>query len=133
MLLPEKMDFIEQSNSQTVRLYYKKKSYKNKAGMVLHLFSIHINPEVLEEFEKNGHMFGVKLGFNKHMLGIKRSSEYFQSLDFHKKGCLDNKGNWCPDSVFYRSSLSFGRIKIYLFKRVIKIAFLIKDSGRRDP
>ena len=39
-------------------------------------------------------MFGVKLCFAKHFLGISRQFEVFQSIDAGRKGCLDDHGAW---------------------------------------
>lgn len=132
MLLPEKIDFIEQSNSQTLRLYFKKESYKEKSGETLHILSIHIDPGMMEELESNGYMFGVKLTFNKNILGIIKSNDFFQSFNKNKKGCLNMQGVWCPDSVFFRHSLSLGRIKVYLTGSIIENALLIEQEQRRE-
>lgn len=128
MLLPGKIEFIEQSNSQTLRLFFKKRSYKRKPGDSLHIFSIHLDPGLAEELETNGYMFGVKLTFNKTILGIVKSYDFFQSCHKNEKGCLTMQGAWCPDSVFFRSSLSFGRIKMYLSSSIIENTGLIRTQ-----
>ncbi|MBN2535702.1 MAG: hypothetical protein JXB88_22680 [Spirochaetales bacterium] len=128
MLLPEKIDFIEQSNSQTLRLFFKKDSYKDKSEDILHIISIHIDPEIEEELESKGYMFGVKLTFNRKFLGIMHSDDYFQSFNKNKKGCLNAQGNWCPDSVFFRHSLLFGRIRMYLSCSIFDNTALMKHE-----
>jgi hypothetical protein len=113
-LLPEKIDFIEQSNSQTIRMYFdmnELQAFRDSSG---HVLSIHIDPSVLQDFEQEGFMFGVKLSFNKHLFGIMKSLELFQSLHKQAKGCLDEKGEWIEGGIFYRKTLTYGRMKLFL-------------------
>ncbi len=118
-LLPEYMDFIEQSNSQTVRMYFNMKDFQSLDNESAHILSIHIKPSLLEEFEKRGYMFGVKVSFNKHLFGFRRCFEIFQSLHNNKKGCLDNNNEWIDETIFYRKTWICGRIKLFLKKGFI--------------
>jgi hypothetical protein len=132
-LLPEKIDFIQQSNSQTLRLFFKKQDYHSIPGIgnTAHLFSIHIDPARADELEKDGYLFGVKVSFNRKFLGITIRRDFFQSYDNNKKGCLTMQGTWCPDSVFFRRSCSFGRIKVYFSSGIIHNASLLHTYN--DP
>lgn len=113
-LLPEKIDFIEQSNSQTVRLYFNMKEPRSFDEHSGHLFSIHIDPELVIDFEDDGFLFGVKLSFNKHYLWFAKHFELFQSLHKDSRGCLNENGQWIEDAVFYRKTCTFGRLKLFL-------------------
>jgi hypothetical protein len=113
-LLPEKMDFIEQSNSQTTRMCFKVRDLQSLQDSTGHMFSIHIDPDVVQEFEQEGFMFGVKLSFNKHFLGFVYHFELFQSLHKGSKGCLDEKGEWIEGGIFYRKTLTLGRLKLFI-------------------
>lgn len=87
-LLPEKIDFIEQSNSQTVRMCFNMTDIPASAGACGHVFSIHIDPAVLSEFEQKGFLFGVKLSLNRKQWGLRVCYELFQSLHKHTHGAL---------------------------------------------
>ncbi len=113
-LLPEKMDFITQSNSQTIRMFFDTKDLRSFRDSSGHTFSIHIDPEFVQDFEQEGFMFGVKLSFNKHVFGIVKHFEIFQSLHKGSKGCLDEIGEWIEGGIFYRKTLTSGRLKFFM-------------------
>ncbi|MCI0471022.1 MAG: hypothetical protein L0Y73_05130 [Candidatus Aminicenantes bacterium] len=119
-LLPEKMDFNLQNNSQTLRLQFNMKDLSNLPESGAHILSIHINPELLHIFNEEGFMFGLKFSFNKRFLGITRRCELFQSLDKDVKGCLDETGAWINDAVFYRHTLTLGRVKYFMKKGILQ-------------
>jgi hypothetical protein len=68
----------------------------------------------VQEFEQEGFMFGVKLSFNKHFLGFVYHFELFQSLHKGSKGCLDKHGEWTEGGIFYRKTLTLGRLKLFM-------------------
>jgi hypothetical protein len=113
VVLPELMDFIQKSNSQTIRMYFHMKDLKKFEEKSAHILSIRMNSELLGEFEQEGYMFGVKLSFNKRFLGGVRSLEFFQSMDKDLKGCLDAAGEWVNEGIFYRKTFSLGRLKYF--------------------
>lgn len=113
-LLPEKMDFITQSNSQTIRMCFVIKDLRSSQDSTGHIFSIHLDPALVQEFEQEGFMFGVKLSFNKDFLGVVRHFELFQSLHKGSKGCLDKNGEWTEGGIFYRKTLTLGRLKLFI-------------------
>lgn len=110
-VLPEKMDFMERSNSQTMRMYFTMNEFKNLTESSAHILSLRIEPEMIEEFEKEGFLLGVKLSFNKGFLGFRKGVDVFQSLDKDQIGCLDDQGEWANDTLFYRQVLTWGRFK----------------------
>ena len=122
-LLPGKIDFIEQSNSQTLRMYFNIQDFQDfcscNGRSSGHLFSIHVEPELLVDFEQEGFMLGVKLSLNKHVLGFTKRIELFQSLHKNSQGALDEHGIWSEGSVFYRKTVTFGRLKAFLQSAVI--------------
>lgn len=127
-LLPEKIDFIEKSNSQTVRMYFNMKEICPFEETSSHILSIHVEPELVEEFDREGFLFGVKLSFNKRFLGWVKSLELFQSLHKYAKGCLDHNGKWIDGSVFYRKTLTFGRIKMFLKHGLLEHQSILKPK-----
>lgn len=114
VLLPQKMDFMKQSNSQTVRMFFEKSDINKISTSNAHVLSIQINPALLEEFNTHGYLFGVKFSFNKHFLGFMRRFEIFQSKDRKKQGCLNEKGEWIDKAVFYRKTITFGLWKWFM-------------------
>jgi hypothetical protein len=119
-ILPEKIDFIQQSNSQTIRMFFSKSIIKAIKNPSVHILSMHIDPAKIAQFNAEGHLFGVKLSYNKMFLCFRRSFEIFQSLSAGKKGCLDKRGEWYEGAVFFRKTLALGRIKLYLKSGVLK-------------
>lgn len=114
VVLPEKIDFIQKSNSQTVRMFFHMKDLKKLEEDSAHILSIRMNSELLTDFEQEGFMFGVKLSFNKRFWGINRSFEFFQSIDKDLKGCLDGVGEWVNEGIFYRKTFTLGRLKYFM-------------------
>jgi hypothetical protein len=111
-LIPSKMDFIEQRNSATVRLYFDKSDLE-KAENNMHLFAIRVKPESVNDFEKRGYLFGSKVSLNKKFLFIESGLDLFQSVSKDKQGCLGDGGNWMEDTLYYRKTLRIGRIRFY--------------------
>jgi hypothetical protein len=125
-LLPDKIDFIKQSNSQTLRMCFDTRDLDlprdldalpgTEAGQTLsaHVHSIHVNEGLMDDLLRDGFMFGLKLSYNRRILGITRALEVFQSLNKQSIGCLDDTGKWHEGALFYRNTLTLGRIKLYL-------------------
>lgn len=125
-VLPDHMDFIQQSNSQTVRMLFSLKDIPECAGQSAHVLSIQVKPELLSKFEKAGFMFGVKISLNRSFLGFNWCREAFQSLSRDSRGCLDTKGEWINNAVFCRRTARIGRIKFFLGKSVVRDFKLIQ-------
>jgi hypothetical protein len=125
VLLPEKIDFIKQSNSQTLRMCFNMRELAVPSAPMAHLFSIQIEEDLVADFEEDGYMFGVKLSFAKRFLGLGRQFEVFQSLDAGRKGCLDGNGIWRDNAVFRRKTFTLGRLKYYGRKTPIPNATII--------
>lgn len=125
-LMPEKMDFIEQSNSQTIRMLFNIKDLKSGHGPSAHVLSIHVAPNLLNDFEKRGYMLGVKISFNRKFLFIFRCYEFFQSISGNSHGCLDNNCEWIPEGIFYRNTVLIGRVKLFLNTGMIENRSMIE-------
>jgi hypothetical protein len=125
VLLPAKIDFIKQSNSQTLRAAFNMADLRIEPGPIAHLHSIHIRPELLERFEASGFMFGVKLSLNRRRLWITQHLELFQSIDHCATGCLDKSGQWIEGAVFYRRTFTCGRLKWYVNEGIIHDRMLV--------
>jgi hypothetical protein len=93
-----------------------------------HILSIHVEPESVDEFDREGFLFGVKLSFNKRFLGWVKSLELFQSLHRYAKGCLDHTGKWVDGGVFYRKTLTLGRIKMFLKHGLLERQSILKPK-----
>lgn len=118
-VMPTMMNFIEMSNSQTVRLFFEVDDLLS-AGDSVHVLSIHIDPVLKDEFEKRGFLFGLKLSFGKKkFFFFQRKEELFQSIHNFKKGCLDDKKVWHEKSIFYRIIFTLGRLKVFYKNGVI--------------
>jgi hypothetical protein len=126
-LLPEKMDFIEKSNSQTVRMWFDTKELSARGDPSNHILSIHITPEAVQAFEQEGFLFGIKLSLNQRCFcGVIRSLELFQSVHNYANGCLDENGTWVEDGLFYRQTYSWGRLKWFFKSGILLHQAIIK-------
>jgi hypothetical protein len=112
-LLPDRIDFIQQSNSQTVRLRFESGSLRTLAGQTAHIASLHVDRAAAAVFRRAGHLFGAKLSLNRRRLGAERSLELFQSLDRGRPGCLDDRGRWHDGAVFWRRTWRLGKVKFF--------------------
>jgi hypothetical protein len=137
-LLPERVDLIKQSNSETLRLCFNTRDAPFPSGPAAHLCSIHVDPARVDAFEREGFLLGIKLSLNRRWLAITRSLELFQSIDRCARGCLDEDGNWTEGGVFYRRTYSLGRLKFYYQKGIVPGAAIVNcdvgaQSSPSDP
>jgi hypothetical protein len=128
-LLPEKIDFIKQSNSQTLRMCFDTRDIAFLEGPLAHIHSIHIEPTLMEAFQAGGFMFGIKLSFCRRFLCLHRCFEVFQSINRDAIGCLDETGQWIEGSLFYRHTLNLGRLKLYMDRGIIRDEAIIDASS----
>jgi hypothetical protein len=134
-LLPDKIDFIKQSNSQTLRMCFNVRDLTIHDARLAHLLSIQVEEKRADAFQGaarkdaggsgGAFLFGVKLSFARRTLCWSRQVEVFQSLDAGRKGCLDDQGAWRDDAAFYRKTVTLGRLKLYLGKGLLPDAALI--------
>ena len=114
-LLPDRIDFIKQSNSQTLRMCFDTRdlAFQEAAppegsaaahethapqATVAHIHSIHVDKDLMDDLRKDGFMLGVKLSLGRRRWGVTRWFEVFQSLNKESIGCLDDAGTWVDRS-----------------------------------
>ncbi|MDH5638270.1 MAG: hypothetical protein OEZ04_07250, partial [Nitrospinota bacterium] len=86
-LMPELFDFIEKSNSVTVRMFFTKEDLARFGdGSSAHILSVAMDEKLTGEFNKHGFMLGIKIALNTKAFGLTKSRELFQSIDGAKKG-----------------------------------------------
>ena len=113
-LAPEMFDFIEMSNSVTVRMMFTAADLAKFHGSTsAHVLSVHMDQRVNEEFISKGFMLGIKLSLNERYFGGLKSRELFQSLDGPRKGCLVKGTQWVDGVVCSRTTYSLGRVKYF--------------------
>jgi hypothetical protein len=128
-LMPEKIDFIQQSNSQTVRMRFESEALKNFKDGEAHIASLHLEKGVSENFIKDGFLFGVKLSLNRKRWGVEQNLELFQSLDRGRPGCIDAGGSWRDGHIFYRRTWRLGNIKYFRSSGTIEGLMVEKVGG----
>lgn len=116
--LPEKIHFIQLSNSQTLRMFFEMKGLKNIQEDI-HLLSVLVDKKVLNQFLKEGYLLGVKLSLSKKYFLLNKSIEYFQSIHLGELGCLE-EDIWYPNSVLSKTVYSLGKFRYYKSKTVLK-------------
>lgn len=129
-ILPEKLNFLELSNSQTLRLLFLKAKIQKLNSEEAHILSIHIKKEKMKEFLKKGFLFGVKISYNQKKYGILQNLELFQSIHLNKKGCLDENENWHEDKIFYRKAYSFYRLKFFVKRGLLGSKSIFKTLNK---
>lgn len=162
-LLPEKIDLIQQSNSQTLRMCFDTRDWDSLQKLqapadegrrdldtsqpgTAHIHSIHVDPSLVDDLHRDGFLFGVKLSLGRRVCGVTRSLELFQSLQAGQPvrpdgskaapnraslGCLDHIGRWHEGAVFYRNTLTLGRLKLYLNYGLVPGQSLVGVPGDR--
>jgi hypothetical protein len=58
------------------------------------------------------------------VLGLTSNLELFQSVDRCLRGCLED-GEWIEDGVFYRRTLTLGRVKWYVSEGILRNKTLV--------
>lgn len=119
-LLPDMVDFVRHSNSQTLRMFFERKDIEACPDENAHIMSIHIDPAHAEELEKHGYMLGVKLSLHTKAAVGTHCYEMFQSLSNRQPGCLDAKGMWQDNAVFCRDTHCLGRIRACRGQQVLE-------------
>jgi len=117
-VLPVKLDFVELSNSQTVRMYFSWKGLESFNEEWIRLLTVKVDETNSDLFYNPGFLLGLKLIFNKKRFGFTKGMEVYQSIHNNTFGCLDTKDNWIEKAVLYRKHWHIGRLK-YEKKTVI--------------
>ncbi len=108
-ILPTKMDFDKRSNSQIVRLNFKKEDLGERNNA--HILSIRICDELANEFEKEGYMICFKICLNQKRFFFTNSLELFQSICKKDVGCLYKNNEFLKGNIFFKRVLKRNRIK----------------------
>ncbi|MFH1307358.1 MAG: hypothetical protein ABIH72_00720 [archaeon] len=108
-ILPISMGFDKRSNSQIVRLKFKRKDLGDRNN--IHILSIKVLDKVVNEFEKEGYIIGFKLCLNNRKIFFTKSIEIFQAINKNIIGCLDGADKVLKDFIFFRKVIKISRIK----------------------
>jgi hypothetical protein len=117
-VLPSRMDFDKRSNSQIVRMKFKRSDLEEKDN--IHILSIKISEKQIQEFEKEGYVIGFKLCLNKKGLLLTDSLELFQAVSKESIGCLNEEDKVLKDHVFFRKVLKMSRIRFNSTTGILK-------------
>ncbi|QQS29662.1 MAG: hypothetical protein IPM47_01540 [Sphingobacteriales bacterium] len=112
-LLPQKLDFIENSNSQTLRMLFETKEWKKSIDPSAHILTLRFSSKILSHLHEEGFMLGVKWSFNRRHQLICQHFEVFQSLHKQTPGCINEQGEWKDNAFFYRKTFTIGRLKYF--------------------
>ncbi|MBN1619203.1 hypothetical protein JW890_00625 [candidate division WOR-3 bacterium] len=127
-LIPERIDFIQHSNSQTLRLFFSGSDIRRIPESSAFIVGITIDPAKEKDFVQKCFLFGIKISFSRKFLFFRKSTEVFQSLDGEKQGCLDETGKWHEKAAFKRETLSFWKMKAFLSKSLLENYSLISEE-----
>lgn len=123
-ILPQKVEFIQQSNSQTIRSFYKTKDFKFVNNGSLHLLTVTVEKESLDHLLSSGFLIGLKISFTKKHWFTNSCLEMYQSINKDEAGCLDSQGNWTKAGILFKKSVFMGRIK-FRMKQQTKSPFVL--------
>jgi hypothetical protein len=126
-LLAEKIDFIPNSNSKTVRMFFDRDTLAALGEENAHMLSIRIEPDLVDEFLEAGFMFGVKLSLNEGGPWLRRSHEFFQSVSRGRRGCLDERGAWIDDATMKREVTLVRSLRYLHGRRVLRDTHIVAD------
>ncbi|MDH5478209.1 MAG: hypothetical protein OEY50_07740 [Nitrospinota bacterium] len=127
-LMPELFDFMEKSNSVTVRLLFTDEDLARfYGGSSAHILSVSMDENLNDEFKNGGFMLGIKIAFNTRMYGLTHSRELFQSIDGQLKGCLVKGTEWKNGAVGERITYSLRRIKYFASSKVVENLSIVES------
>jgi hypothetical protein len=127
-LQPEQMEFISNANSKTARLKFSRNDLHGFQENTAHILGIRLDPALADEFASAGFMFSVKVSFNETAFGVRRSHEFFQSLNAGERGCLDLDNQWTPDAALAREAIFLGNLRYLASRRLLPAAALITSG-----
>lgn len=131
-LLPERMEFISNSNSKTARLKFARADLRVFQHDVAHILAMRFDPSVAEELENAGYMFSVKISLNRRVFLLRRAQEFFQSLNASQRGCLNFHNEWLPDAALARDAYFLGNLRFLVAQRLVP-ALEILDAQDAAP
>lgn len=126
-LLPEQMEFISNANSKTIRMKFSRQDLNGFHEATAHILAMRFDPRVDQEFIRAGYMFSAKISLNERALFIRRSNEYFQSLNAGERGCLNFNNEWTSDAALARHALFLGRLRYLAGKRIVPAVQIVTD------
>lgn len=112
-MLPETMEFIPQSNSQTVRMRFSRETVSAVKDDTAQILAIHVEEDLNDAFLSRGFMLGIKLTVNTKSCGGRKAYEIFQSVSNGEIGCLDHEGTWFDGQAYCRHCRIWGRLKYF--------------------
>jgi hypothetical protein len=124
-LLPERMEFIPNANSKTVRLKFSRNDLRGFHQDTAHLLAIRLDPALVSEFENARYMFSIKVSLNERALIFRRAHEFFQSLNAGSRGCLNFHNEWTPDTALARDAIFLGNVRYLAAQRLVPAVEII--------
>jgi hypothetical protein len=70
-------------------------------------------------------MFSVKIALNERVGLLRRSREYFQSLNAGQRGALNFDNQWTPNAALQRDAYFFGNLRYLASKQLIPSITLV--------
>jgi hypothetical protein len=128
-LVPEQMEFIANANSKTIRMKFASGDLRAFQEDSAHVLAIRLDPHLADDFERAGFMFSVKVSFNERVFPLRRSHEFFQSLNAGERGCLNFENEWMHDAALARDAYFFGNLRYLAGKRIVPAVALITTNA----
>jgi len=114
VILPFKLDLIEESNSETLKIKFTRSQLKSVRDDNIQILEIKPIDENTFNQLKEGFMLAVKVSLNNRFLFIfNKTIEYFQAINNKEKGTIGEDGYFIKDTVRKKSVLNLGRFKYY--------------------
>lgn len=118
-LLPERMEFISNANSKTVRLKFSQNDLRGFQQSAAHILAMRFDTPLTNELENAGYMFSVKISLNRRAFLFRRAKEFFQSLNAGQRGCLNFHNEWTSDAALGRDALFLGNVRYLMGQRIV--------------
>ena len=114
VVLPSKLDLIEESNSETLRIKFTQSQLNLVKNERVQVLQIKVLDETLFSKLNEGFMLAAKITINKRFLLIfSISTEYSQAINNLEKGTVGKDDRFVKATIRKKSVLNLGRFKFY--------------------
>jgi hypothetical protein len=117
-LLPTKVDFIEQSNSKNIQMFFSMKDLKSVNSESALIANFSFEEVFYKHLNKDSYMMTFEFIKNRKFMGISFSKEYFWAKSRGENGII-HQNKFIPNKILLKRLIRIRRFEIYLGSKII--------------